>query len=147
MCCASFMTDADADATINLTVGAAIGWPIRLDREAEFCARLERRGTCHTALIILGLVLAWISVIVCAYHYTVSDLFFLIAQLDIYIYIQLPALPRVLTTGERRGGLGGLHRCSSSRLDQSSHHRCSFTLGSSLRKRIPTSLKALRISR
>lgn len=46
---------------------AAVGWPIRLDREAGFCARLEphpsRRGTCHTALIVLGLVLAWTSVV------------------------------------------------------------------------------------
>ncbi|KAN0107126.1 hypothetical protein V8E52_010433 [Russula decolorans] len=48
---------------------AAVGWPLRLDREAGFCARLERhgRGTCHTALIILGLVLAWISVVLSVY--------------------------------------------------------------------------------
>ncbi|KAI0282543.1 hypothetical protein BGY98DRAFT_89357 [Russula aff. rugulosa BPL654] len=55
---------------------AAVGWPIRLDREAGFCAGLDRRpgGTCHTGPIVLGLVLAWISVIlslcaaVCANH-------------------------------------------------------------------------------
>jgi hypothetical protein len=54
---------------LNLIVGAAVGWSIRLDRKAEFCTRPERgAGTsgCHTALIVLGLVLAWISVIVCA---------------------------------------------------------------------------------
>src|SRR5258707_13761640 len=86
MFCSSFMTDADSDATNNLPVGAAIGWPIRLDREAEFCAKLERRGTCPTAVIILGLVLAWISVVACAYHYTVSDLFFFDSS-NGYIYI------------------------------------------------------------
>jgi len=45
---------------------AAIGWPIRLDKEAGFCSKLDHRGhgTCRTALIILGLVLAWISVVV-----------------------------------------------------------------------------------
>jgi hypothetical protein len=57
--------------TFKPVLGAAVGWPIRLDREAGFCARLDRRrpGTCHTALIVLGLVLAWISVILCAYPY------------------------------------------------------------------------------
>ena len=58
--------------TLKPVLGAALGWPIRLDREAGFCARLDRGrpGTsCHTALIVLGLVLAWTSVVLCAYPY------------------------------------------------------------------------------
>ena len=56
--------------TVNAVLGAAVGWPIRLDREAGFCAGLDRQpgGTCHTGPIVLGLVLAWISVILCEYH-------------------------------------------------------------------------------
>jgi hypothetical protein len=77
------------------TVGAAVGWPIRLDREAEFCARLDRRrGTCHTALIILGLVMAWISVIVGTYiiinrnpHHVL-----LLSDDGSYIYIYISAV-------------------------------------------------------
>ena len=70
-------SDSDSDAHFfkkipYYHIGAAVGWPIRLDREAGFCARLERRGTCHTALIIFGLVLAWISVTLCAYHVITS---------------------------------------------------------------------------
>ncbi|KAF8478945.1 hypothetical protein DFH94DRAFT_682532 [Russula ochroleuca] len=56
-----------------LDVCVAIGWAIRLDRTVVFCTRPEH-GSCHTALIVLGLILAWISVIVslcatmCANH-------------------------------------------------------------------------------
>ena len=129
-------------------VGAAVGWPFRLDREAGFCATLElerRAGTCHTASIILGLVLAWTSVTVCAY-YSQRSVFFRCAQ---KIGYQLSALPCVPTTGRKRKGLGGcLHRFSSTRPDsaQLSHHRYLSTLGSSPKGRTTESLEALQMS-
>jgi hypothetical protein len=119
-----------------------------LDREAASCARLDRRrGTCHTALIVLGLVLAWISIVVCAYHHykpSFHYVLFSMVQIDyVFIFFQHSALPCALTTGGKRGGL---HRFSSSRPNQSSHHRYLFTLGSSPRERTTESLEILQIS-
>ncbi|KAH9985580.1 hypothetical protein BJV77DRAFT_108916 [Russula vinacea] len=49
-----------------LDICAAVGWAIRLDRKALFCTRPEHGSSCHTGLIVLGLILAWISIIICA---------------------------------------------------------------------------------
>ena len=151
-------SDSDSDAPIFFKntyyhIGAAVGWPIRLDREAGFCARLlERRDTCHTALIILGLVLAWISVTLCAYH-IITFIIDIPKRFDgsrththiyMYVFFQLSALPCVPTTGGKRER-GRPHRFSSTRPDQSSHHRYLFTLGSSPKGRTTESLEILRI--
>ena len=133
------------------TVGAAVGWPLRLDREAAFCAKLDRhgRGTCHTALIIFGLVLAWISVALGAYQsidiyrhhpHVLSLLFDGSNRLFTYIF-QLSTLPCPPTTG---GKGGDLYRFSSSHPDQPSHRRYLFTLGCSPRTIV--SLEVLRMS-
>jgi len=58
-----------------LDLAAAIAWSVRLDKKG-FCAKPSgsSTGSCHTALIAAGLVLAWISIIisysaaVCANH-------------------------------------------------------------------------------
>lgn len=127
-------------------LGAAVGWPIRLDREAGFCARLDlRRRACHTAPIVLGLVLAWISVIVCVYRIIINrhpHVFFFVDCS--YLHFQLSALPCTPTTRGNRGG--GLHRFSSRCPDQSSLRLYLFMLGSSPRGRTIGSLEALRMS-
>ncbi|KAI9463399.1 hypothetical protein F5148DRAFT_1286142 [Russula earlei] len=55
-----------------LDMVAAVAWSIRLDREATFCARprpgssssSSAAGPCHTALVCIGLLLAWTSVVI-----------------------------------------------------------------------------------
>ena len=61
-----------------------------------------------------------------------------------YVFFQLSALPCVPTTGGKRER-GRPHRFSSTRPDQSSHHRYSFMLGSSPKGRMTESLESLRI--
>jgi len=44
---------------------AAVGWSVRLDRQERFCVKPSgSTGPCHTALIAMGLALAWISVLI-----------------------------------------------------------------------------------
>jgi len=56
------------DSTLLLV--AAVGWSVRLDRQGRFCTKPSgSTGPCHTALIAMGLALAWISVLICASFY------------------------------------------------------------------------------